>query len=132
MSFTFTGDSLPEYVSFNVTGHTGVGIYGSAYDEIGNEVASFRSDGFWGLPELSSPAIPGQLIELQAGGIKTITVGNLYNRRGYTNLDNLYFGEARPVTGPASWPLLVSSVLGLWLLRRRKPLWSARAFSHHR
>lgn len=119
MSFTFIGDQLPGYVSFNVTGASGVGVWGSAEDALGNEVASFQSDGFWGLPELSSPAIPGQFIELEADSIKTVYLGNFYNRRSYTNLDNLYFSSSRPVTEPATWTLFAGALFALALGRSR-------------
>lgn len=120
MSFSFIGDDLPGYVSFNVTGMDGVGIWASAYDTDGNQVADLRSDGWWGTPEMSTPAIPGQLLEFEADNIKTVQLGNLYFRRGMTHLDNLYFSDTRPVPEAATWPLLILAMLGLSLSRYRK------------
>lgn len=128
MSFTFIGDDLPGYVSFNVTGHEGVGVWASAYNADGIQVGSRRSDGWWGEPEWSSPAKPGQLLEFDASNIKTVWLGNLYSRRGYTHMDNLYFANTRPVTEPASW-LLLPAVIGLWGLSRLK---RGHAQVHHR
>lgn len=120
MSFSFIGDELPGYVSFNVTGTDGVGIWATAYDANGTQISDLRSDGWWGAPELSTPAVPGQLLEFEADNIKTIRLGNLYYRRSMTHLDNLYFTTTRPVSAPASWPLLGLGMLALGLARYRK------------
>lgn len=119
LSFNFVGDELPGYVSFHVTGATGVGITAIAYDDTGAVITILRSDGWWGLPELSTPAIPWQLMEIEGENIKTISVGNYYSRREMTYLDNLYFSNARPVPEASSWYLLMTGLLGLAVMRTR-------------
>lgn len=120
MSFTFIGDQLPGYVSFNVTGTDGVGIGASAFDADGARIANVHSDGWWGTPELSTPPVPRQLLEFEADNIARIQLYNLFARRGGTQLDNLYFSDTRPVPETAAWPLLTLAMLGLGLSRYRK------------
>lgn len=119
MVFTFIGDELPNYVSFYVTGVDGVGILATAWDDTGAIVADLRSDGWWGLPEWSTPAVPQQLMEIEGQNIQKIYVGNFYDQRGMTYLDNLYFGDARPIPEAATWSLLLTGLLGIIVRRRR-------------
>lgn len=123
MVFTFIGDELPNYVSFYVTGVDGVGILARAWDETGAMVVDLRSDGWWGLPEWSTPAVPQQLMEIEGRNIQKIYVGNAYDQRGMTYLDNLYFSDTRPVPEAGTWAVLLTGLFGLTIGRcRRKTL----------
>lgn len=118
--FTFTGDTLPDYVSFHVTGDNGVGILVNAWNDTGDLIADLKSDGWWGIPEWSTPAVPQQLMEIEGENIQKIYVGSLFDRRGMAFLDNLYFSDTRPVPEATTWAVLLTGLFGLIVGRYRR------------
>lgn len=110
LSLQFVG-TLPTTVSMFVTASLEDRIFLTAWSET-EVLDTFATEGWRGLEELSTPAIPRQPVTLTGPGISHVELAGFYSRRGDINIDDLSF-SATPIGEP---PTLLLAALALVLV----------------
>ncbi|WP_332674128.1 hypothetical protein [Aromatoleum sp.] len=107
LTLQFVG-SLPTTVSMFVTASLEDRIFLTAWSDT-EVLDSFETEGWRGLEELSTPAIPRQPVTLTGPGISHVELGSFYARRGDINIDDLSFSTT-PIGEPST---ILLAALGL-------------------
>lgn len=110
-------DSLPNFISMNVTSHYGDSIFLQFFG-VNGFLFSHSTSGWQGWEENSTPVIPNEFVSFNASeGIEYVTIHGFYNMRIGAAIDNLTF-ENRMVPEPSMLLLLLSGLIGLHWKRK--------------
>lgn len=111
-------DTLPNFISMNVTSHYGDSI-SLAFYGVDGLLFSHYTSGWRGWEENSTPVIPNEFVSFNTPqGIEYITIQGFYNMRIGAAIDNLTF-ESRMVTEPSLLFLLLTGLIGLHWKRKK-------------
>ena len=126
MSITFTGSTLPRYVSLYLSAaNENLESFVDAYGP-GGFLGSGNTGGYTPGPDGSAftPYVPNSYITFSSTtGISYLSFGNAYDLRESAILDNLYFGAVPAVPEPSSAVLAgvgLLSLLGVTRWQRRR------------
>jgi hypothetical protein len=124
-SISFTGASLPRYVSFNMSSMDipGAEAYVRAFHDE-QQVGFGRTGGFFPTENGAQqvlPYVPDRLISFAAPeGISHLSFSNSYIRRFTASIDNLYFGPVPAVPEPSALLLFAAGLPLLAAAARRR------------